>query len=69
MRQVGKKIGVTKKSELRVMGQKFLDQGTDQEYLSATGGFSKTYMMETDPDGTDELRPLVAPVKPNMMVS
>ena len=51
------------------MGQKFLDQGTDQEYLSATGGFSKTYMMETDPDGTDELRPLVAPVKPNMMVS
>ncbi len=69
LRQVGKKIGVTKKSELRVMGQKFLDQGTDQEYLSATGGFSKTYMMETDPDGTDELRPLVAPVKPNMMVS
>ena len=68
-RQVGKKMGVTKKGELRVMGQKFLEQGTDDEYRAATGGFGKTYMLEADPDGTDELRPLVAPVKPSLLAS
>lgn len=68
-RQVGKKMGVTKKGELRVMGQKFLEQGTDDEYRAATGGFGKTYMLEADPDGTDELRPLVAPVKPSLLTS
>lgn len=68
-RQVGKKMGVTKKGELRVMGQKFLEQGTDDEYRAATGGFGKAYMLEADPDGTDELRPLVAPVKPSLLTS
>ena len=68
-RQVGKKMGVTKKGELRVMGQKFLEQGTDDEYRAATGGFGKAYMLEADPDGTDELRPLVAPVKPSLLAS
>ena len=68
-RQVGKKMGVTKKGELRVMGQKFLEQGTEDEYRAATGGFGKAYMLEADPDGTDELRPLVAPVKPSLLAS
>jgi DNA-binding CsgD family transcriptional regulator len=68
-RQVGKKMGVTKKGELRVMGQKFLEQGTEDEYRAATGGFGKAYMLEADPDGTDELRPLVAPVKPSLLTS
>jgi len=68
-RQVGKKMGVTKKGELRVMGQKFLEQGTDDEYRAATGGFGKAYMLEADPEGTDELRPLVAPVKPSLLTS
>ena len=68
-RQVGKKMGVTKKGELRVMGQKFLEQGTEDEYRAATGGFGKAYMLEADPDGTDELRPLVAPVKPSVLTS
>ena len=68
-RQVGKKMGVTKKGELRVMGQKFLEQGTEDEYRAATGGFGKAYMLEADPDGTDELRPLVAPVKASLLTS
>lgn len=67
-RQAGKKMGVTKIGELRVMGAKFLKQGTDAEYVAATGGFPRTYMLETDPDVEDELRPLIAPVKPGLLV-
>ena len=69
LRQVGKKMGVTKRGEMRVMGQKFLAQGTDAEYLAATGGFGCTYMIETDPDVEDELRMLIAPVKPGLVVA
>jgi len=69
LRQVGKKMGVTKRGEMRVMGQKFLAQGTDAEYLAATGGFGRTYMIETDPDVEDELRMLIAPVKPGLLVT
>jgi len=69
LRQVGKKMGVTKRGELRVMGQKFLAQGSDTEYKAATGGFGRTYMIETDPAVEDELRPLIAPVKPGLLVT
>lgn len=69
LRQVGKKMGVTKKGELRVMGQKFLAQGTDQEYMAATGGFGRTYMIETNVDVEDEMRSLIAPVKPGLLVA
>ena len=51
------------------MGQKFLAQGTDAEYLAATGGFGRAYMIETDPDVEDELRSLIAPVKPGLLVT
>lgn len=68
-RQVGKKMGVTKRNELRVMGQKFLEQGAEDEYRAATGGFGKAYMMTTDPDGDDDLRPLVAPLKVSLVTS
>jgi DNA-binding CsgD family transcriptional regulator len=67
LRQVGKKMGVTKRGELRVMGQKFLAQGTDQEYMAATGGFGRTYMIETDVDVEDEMRLLIAPVKAGLL--
>ena len=69
LRQVGKKMGVTKRGELRVMGQKFLAQGTDQEYMAATGGFGRTYMIETDVDVEDEMRLLIAPVKAGLLSS
>lgn len=69
LRQVGKKMGVTKKGEMRVMGQKFLAQGTDAEYLAATGGFGRTYMIETDVEVEDEMRSLIAPVKPGLLVT
>ncbi|MCH1583102.1 MAG: LuxR C-terminal-related transcriptional regulator [Flavobacteriales bacterium] len=69
LRQVGKKMGVTKRGELRVMGQKFLAQGTDQEYMAATGGFGRTYMIETDVEVEDEMRSLIAPVKPGLLVT
>ena len=68
-RQAGKKMGVSKKTELRVMGQKFLEQGTDDEYMAATGGFSKSYMLETDPNEQDQHRGLIAPVKAAMLTS
>jgi len=68
-RQVGKKMGVTKTGELRVMGAKFLEQGSDAEYEAATGGFGRRYMLETDPKVEDDLRPLIAPVKPGLMKS
>ena len=67
LRQVGKKMGVTKRGGLRVMGQKFLAQGTDQEYMAATGGFGRTYMIETDVDVEDEMRLLIAPVKAGLL--
>jgi hypothetical protein len=60
-------MGVTKRGELRVMGQKFLAQGTDQEYMAATGGFGRTYMIETDVDVEDEMRLLIAPVKAGLL--
>ena len=54
---------------MRVMGQKFLAQGTDAEYLAATGGFGRTYMIETDVEVEDEMRSLIAPVKPGLLVT
>ena len=68
-RQLSKKLGVSKRGEMRVMGQRFLDSVDDVEYIAVTGGFGKGYMLETDPDGSDELRPLIAPVKPGLMTS
>ena len=64
-RMVGKKLGVTKKTELRVMGQKFLEQGTDTEYIAATGGFGKNYALETNPAVQDEHRHLFRPKLPS----
>lgn len=68
-RQIGKKFNVTRQSELRVMCQRFLDAAEDADYLAATGGFSKDYMLKTEVGGTDELRHLIAPVKPGLMVN
>ena len=46
-----------------------LAQGTDAEYLAATGGFGRTYMIETDVEVEDEMRSLIAPVKPGLLVT